>query len=213
MHHKRWVKHGDPNHPGRGMKPKPQCQITGCDSPVYGHGWCNTHYARWYRHGDAEDPGAQVYGSLADRLMHYTPARVGDLCQLWTGTIDNNGYGKVTVDGRLASGRVTGAHRATWAQAYGPIPKGQHVCHHCDTPPCVRLDHLFLGTDAENMADMTSKGRRAGRPCRKLTPDEVHWARSAAATGVTYRTIARSLGIVDEGTIGDIIHWRTWKYI
>ena len=71
-------------------------------------------------------------------------------CWLWTGTILHDGYGQF--DRRRA-------HRVAWELTNGPIPKGQLILHRCDNPPCVRPDHLFLGTHAENMADMTSKGR------------------------------------------------------
>lgn len=55
--------------------------------------------------------------------------------------------------------------RYVWEQANGPIPHGLHVCHHCDTPRCIRLSHLFLGTPLENMQDKMRKGRwKGGRP-------------------------------------------------
>ncbi len=46
-----------------------------------------------------------------------------------------------------------------WEIVKGPIPPGMHVLHRCDCPPCVRPDHLFLGTHADNMRDMIAKGR------------------------------------------------------
>jgi hypothetical protein len=52
-----------------------------------------------------------------------------------------------------------GAHRWTWRQANGPIPPGMMVCHHCDNPGCVNLAHLYLGTAADNAADMVARGR------------------------------------------------------
>lgn len=75
-------------------------------------------------------------------------------CVLWTGGITSAGYGST-----LFEGRIQQAHRVYWQLLVGPIPKGLHVLHKCDVKRCVNINHLFLGTHADNMCDMKLKGR------------------------------------------------------
>src|SRR5262245_25950328 len=87
-----------------------------------------------------------------------------DSCWLWPGTF--GGYGILA----LPNGQMLAAHRVAYILAFGTIPADIVVCHRCDTPACVRPDHLFLGSQTQNMEDMRSKGRaRGGRP-RRLRP-------------------------------------------
>lgn len=78
-------------------------------------------------------------------------------CWLWTAALSPEGYGTLSVGGR-GEGMVS-AHRVSWQLAFGPIPVDKEVCHHCDVRPCVRPDHLFLGTRKDNMIDCSNKGR------------------------------------------------------
>ena len=85
--------------------------------------------------------------------------RKTETCWLWEGARDNRGYGEISSGPRPA--RILAAHRVAWELTYGPIPPGRYLLHSCDNPPCVRPDHLRLGTHAENAEDLKRRG--AGR--------------------------------------------------
>lgn len=75
-------------------------------------------------------------------------------CHEWTGSRNSHGYGYFRRDS---------AHRWAWRFAHGAVPPGLFVCHHCDNPSCVRPDHLFVGSQADNMQDAARKGRIRNR--------------------------------------------------
>lgn len=96
-----------------------------------------------------------------------------DGCWEWTAFVNSDGYGRI-IRGRV----VLLAHRVSWEFANGPIPGGLLVCHHCDNRPCIRPEHLFLGTYSDNAIDMTKKGRHGAH----VHPESVrrgdgHWSR------------------------------------
>lgn len=143
-------------------------------------------------------------------------------CWTWTGSRNRQGYGSF----RFAGGQQR-AHRVAWELFRGPIPTGADICHRCDNPPCVRPDHLFPGTRAENMADCRMKGRTATgerhvsrlHPERTprgeanglsvLTADKVRAIRAATESGYA---IAARFGI-SESNVSMVRNRKTWKHV
>lgn len=121
-----------------------------------------------------------------------------DACWEWTGHLGggtNRGYGTFNVDySKRKSPRACGAHRFAWEVANSrPIPKGLRVLHRCDNPPCVNPGHLRLGTQADNMRDMVSKGR--DRKAHKLTDGQVRELRRKRAAGALLEQLAAEFGV------------------
>ncbi|MDO9016597.1 MAG: HNH endonuclease [Deltaproteobacteria bacterium] len=129
-------------------------------------------------------------------------------CLVWQGSRFWNNYGRFRVGGRS---RI--ASRVAWEFARGLIPEGAHVLHRCDNPPCVNPEHLFLGSHADNMADMVAKGRQAQGELASgavLTADDMAQARALRAGGSTYGEIAAQLG-VSHACIYAALNGVTWR--
>lgn len=90
------------------------------------------------------------------RMLRRVHAIPGSGCWLFAGATDDKGYGLVS--SRRGSAPLK-AHRVSYEYHHGPIPRGLLVCHKCDTPACVNPEHLFLGTQLDNMRDCSAKGR------------------------------------------------------
>ena len=98
-------------------------------------------------------------------------------CWIWTGSTQVRGYGEI-----ISNGKKIYAHRASYTVYKGDIPKGMYVCHKCDTVSCVNPDHLFLGTQRDNIHDMIKKGRSGNgehHPHTRLTREDVLYIRSS----------------------------------
>jgi hypothetical protein len=133
-------------------------------------------------------------------------------CVNFTGSVDKHGYGKFD---------KTLAHRAAWEINRGPIPPGLFVLHQCDNPSCVNVNHLFLGTQGDNVKDMMKKGRQRfiGAPKghigagRKISSEQALLVRSAYSSGeVTMHQIALVLG-VHESVISRLVNARQYAQI
>lgn len=136
-------------------------------------------------------------------------------CRLWTGHKTKYGYGRA-----WHLGRQVPAHRLLYSIAFGPIRDGLFVCHKCDVRACVNPEHLFLGTLAENMADMKAKGRASkecipnrgeGNPSAKLTAADVLAIR-ADISSATAQSLAAKYGVAP-GHIFSIVKRKVWAHI
>jgi HNH endonuclease/CENP-B-like protein len=148
---------------------------------------------------------------------------IADSCWLWTGATTPFGYGVLSTGTWMYARRYQQilAHRASWILHYGPVPIGLQVLHHCDNPPCCRPDHLWIGTQKENMHDMIKKGRhftqglpqnRAGEnPQAKLTGQQVAQIRRLRGTH-SERAIAKMFGI-HRSTVNRITANKRWSYL
>ncbi len=120
-------------------------------------------------------------------------------CWLWTGAKTRSGYGRIGIDGHQRP-----AHRIALVLVGQLVPKGMDTCHKCDNPTCVNPAHLFVGTRAENVADMTRKHRGiyVGKPCA-LTAAQVKEASYMLKSGKSRGEVAHYFG-VSETTINRV---------
>lgn len=118
-------------------------------------------------------------------------------CWIWIGGGKDNGYGSFAL-----AGASEPAHRAAYKLFHGE-PGSNDVCHSCDNRACVNPHHLFIGTRAENMADMKQKGRGYGGGRKHLREHTVQEIRRRIAMGLNQSDIARSLN-VNRGTVSAI---------
>lgn len=132
-----------------------------------------------------------------------------DTCWLWQGGL-RSGYGQAFI-----RGKNTPSNRAAWMIQFGAIQAGMCVLHRCDVPACVRPDHLFLGTQLENIEDMKRKGRAAkgerSGPAKLTTPQVVVIKREIQR-GVSDRALAAMFGVT-YFTIRNIRLGRYWAHV
>jgi hypothetical protein len=141
------------------------------------------------------------------RLMAKVLPEPNTGCWLWDAGMVR-GYGRFQV-GTFRAPRTESAHRVSYELHRGPIPVGLDVCHRCDTPACVNPEHLFLGTQLDNMRDARRKGRfRAFGRKQKLCEADVRKMRTLGAS-LGKRQIARMFGL-DHKTVIDILSGRAW---
>lgn len=159
---------------------------------------------------------------LGVRFWRYVAAGNADECWEWKGTT-SNGYGRILKGGR-GSGAIA-AHRVSWELHRGPVASGLVVCHRCDNRRCVNPDHLFVGTQSENILDCVAKGRhpRTARPectargerhgSAKLTEAQVQEIRHTIANqgDAARKELAKKFG-VHISTINSAASGKSWAH-
>jgi len=142
-------------------------------------------------------------------------------CWVWTASCAS-GYGRICRGGH--SGPQVQSHRLSWEIHNGPIPEGLQVLHHCDNKKCVRPDHLFLGSQLDNMRDMIFKGRHCHGEARsklvrgeqsgnaKLTERQVQDMKSYLSQGVLPYILAKYFQ-VNWRTISAIKCDKSWRHV
>jgi len=143
--------------------------------------------------------------TVSDRLKRGSKEGEND-CRNWISARAGH-YGAVQINGIKYR-----AHRLAWINAHGAVPPGFHVLHKCDNPRCINLDHLWLGTDADNHADKKQKGRALrGEQIRqaRLNAEQVLEIRKSAPT---IKKMAARYGVSRE-TIRKIRNRLTWRHI
>jgi hypothetical protein len=189
------------------------------------HLYKNTEYCLRYKVNGGcvyckgvELPGLSDFGPLGASKAEIFWSKVNKspeinkTCWEWIGQSLVSGYGRMRFDGTYQS-----SHRISWQMHYGSIPKGLNVLHKCDNRLCVNPEHLFLGTQQDNMIDMVTKGR--GNPPRgkfhtfaKLTEEQVIEIYKRAKNGDGLTALARNFN-VHMTTVFDIKTQRTWKHL
>lgn len=160
-------------------------------------------------HNTKGKPHPRSLESLASRLWRRVTKTDG--CWLFTGEVYKNfGHGYFTYQARNVL-----AHRVSWELHNGPIPPGAFVLHRCDVPACVRPDHLFLGSQADNVTDMVTKHRNARGEQHggaKLTEADVRLIRSTPRT----RHAARDLSVrlrISRTVLYDVWNGHIWTHV
>jgi hypothetical protein len=169
------------------------------------------HYKRWAKHGNPLISNRVGYGDPVTRFWLHVEKT--DTCWLWTGTPANDfGHGKLWVDGKFI-----GAHVFAYRLLVGCVQDGLQVLHTCDVPNCVRPDHLYAGTQADNMADKMRRGRHNPTTGEKhgqaiLHEEQVLEILQEYATGSRQTFLAEKYGVA-RTTIQAIVERRSWKHL
>lgn len=161
--------------------------------------------------------------SISVRFWRKVERRHPDQCWSWVGGFANTGYGQMSRRRADGSWTMVSSHKLSWEEHNGPVPAGLQVLHKCDNRKCCNPGHLFLGTQAENVADMVSKGRQGRGEMKvlssRLTQQQANEIKVALApyAGVRARRgVVRDLALkygVSKAAICLIGKGRNWRAV
>lgn len=148
--------------------------------------------------------------SLFSRFSERVSPEPNTGCWLWLGSLNPHGYAQLGAGGAGTGSRT--AHRVAFEIFKRPLNHGEVVCHSCDNPQCVNPDHLFVGTDADNVRDCISKGRNAfGERCgQSKLSDEI--VRAIRKSDKTHSELAREYGC-SVACISNARAGKTWRHV
>lgn len=139
-----------------------------------------------------------------------------EYCWEWSGCKYSDGYGQIKIGGKKSR-----THRVSWILHFNTLPSNLHVLHKCDNPICVNPDHLFLGTQGDNMDDKTRKGRASGGSLKgetnkgggKLSSDEVQEIRRRYDRGKVKQSDLAIQFQISQVMVSRIILGKSWTHI
>jgi len=147
--------------------------------------------------------------NMFERFYKYIDVKDKDDCWEWIGLKNKDGYGRFRLTDKMVL-----AHRWMWEMEDSDIPEGLMVLHKCNNRGCVNPNHLYLGTNQDNMNDMSIAGSKKGNrnAMSKLTEDDVREIRRLISEGYIQGYIAGIFG-VNHATISDINRRYRWGWL
>jgi hypothetical protein len=149
------------------------------------------------------------------RFWKYVNRGESDDCWDWTGAVQSEGYGQISI-----SNKTIYAHRVSYELHYGKIPEsedyhGTCICHRCDNRRCVNPNHLFTGSQADNLSDAAKKGRISrgiDKHNAKLSEENITEIREDLSSGFSNEEIGKRYGVSGK-TISDVKLGKTWGWV
>jgi len=151
--------------------------------------------------------------TVKNRFYYYTTIPNENGCMEWTGARDRKGYGMLMVNHKHVL-----SHRLSYQLFKGEIPKGMCICHTCDNTKCVAPDHLWCGTQKENILDRLNKGRSARQSGEKNAASTLTDSQAIEIKKLLNTTNMTQVDIAKKFNVEKKVVWRiknniSWKHL